>query len=216
MSNGSGIPHGNYVTAEDIANWPSGTTADEMQAIIEKQEDLVEQICRTHFYPKAFDIELNGNDRNRLFLPLKADIITVSAVYLWGEEIDSTWYTWDAHSIYIDLREAVPFSAEMSYKLATLRTRAIFPYGYNNVRILGVYGLSVVPSWVKQVVVILVQDHNDPHMYTHYNLQAETMGRYSYTLGAGTTWKESNPTGVWEADRLLRYHKRRKCIIMSP
>lgn len=213
---GSGEPCGNYICASEIENWPSGTTEEEQQALIEAMEALIEKITKTHFYPKAFDIRLNGNDKNRLFLPLSANIIVVSAVYLWGELLDSTWYTWDKNCVLVDLEQTWGPDVELDYKLGQVDVRGIFPKGYNNIRVIGAYGLAEVPSWVCLVAKILIQDQNDPTLYTHFTLASESIGDYSYSLGGGGGGVNDYPTGIVEADVWLRRFKRGKCIIMAP
>lgn len=213
-SSGEGEPCGNYICASDVDNWPSGTTEEEQQALIEAMEELIEKIAKTFFYPKTFDIRLNGNDKNRLFLPLSANIIAVTAVYVWGELLDTTWYTWDKNSILVDLEQAWGPDVELDYKLGQVDVKGLFPRGYNNIRVIGTYGLADVPAWVSLVAKILVQDQNDPTLYSHYTLASERIGDYSYSMGsAGVV---DYPTGIVEADTWLRRFKRGKSIIMAP
>jgi hypothetical protein len=209
---GSGLPCGHYICADDIENWPSGTDDEEKAAIIEKMEALIEKVCKTHFYPKAFDIAINGNDKNRLFLPLSANILSVTAVYLYGILMDPSWYTWDHNSIFINPDAAS--DVELSYRLHQVEAAALFPHGYNNVRIIGLYGEAVIPSWTAQVAQILVEDHNDPHLYAHATFQSERIGDYSNSMGSMGI--AEYPTGVIEADKWLRRFRRGKCIIMAP
>jgi len=211
----SGEPCGNYICASDIDNWPSGTTEEEQLAAIEAAEELIEKITKTHFYPKAFDIKLNGNNKNRLMLPLSANVLSVSAVYVWGEELDTTWYTWDVNSILLDEEGAWGGDIELAYKLGEIDVHGIFPYGLNNVRVVGTYGPATVPSWVIEVAKILVKDKNDPTLYAHYTLGSERIGDYSYDLGGGSVLTDY-PTGIAEADVWLRRFRRGKSIIMAP
>jgi len=98
----SGAYCGDYICSFDIDNWPSGSTYDDWKAIIDKVEQIIDKVCHTHFGPEAFDIEINGNNKNRLFVPLKQDIISVTRVEINCVELDPSWYTWDKYSIYLD------------------------------------------------------------------------------------------------------------------
>ena len=98
----SGDVCGHYLCAGHVDNWPSGITAEEQQEIIDKVEQIIDKVTETKWGGEALDIKLNGNNKNRLFLPLATDIITVTHVYISCIELDSSWYTWDVNSIYLD------------------------------------------------------------------------------------------------------------------
>jgi len=98
----SGDVCGGYLCAGHIDNWPSGITAADQLQIITKVEQLIDKVTETNWCGTAFDIKLNGNDKNRLFLPLATDILTVTNVYISCVELGSSWYTWDVNSIYLD------------------------------------------------------------------------------------------------------------------
>jgi len=98
----SGDVCGCYLCASHIDNWPSGTSDEEKLEIITKVEQLIDRVTETKWCGTAFDTKLNGNDKNRLFIPLETDILTVTNVYISCVELDSSWYTWDVNSIYLD------------------------------------------------------------------------------------------------------------------
>ena len=93
---------GDYLCAGHVDNWPSGISEEEQWEIITKVEQLIDKVTETKWGGEAFDIKLNGNNKNRLFIPLEADILTVTNVYISCVELDSSWYTWDVNSIYLD------------------------------------------------------------------------------------------------------------------
>ena len=98
----SGDVCGDYLCAGHIDNWPSGISTEEQQEIIDKVEQIIDKVTETKWGGEAFDIKLNGNDKNRLFIPLETDVLTVTNVYISCVELDSSWYTWDVNSIYLD------------------------------------------------------------------------------------------------------------------
>ena len=98
----SGDVCGSYLCAGHVDNWPSGILASEQQQIIAKVEQIIDKVTETKWSGTAFDIELNGNNKNRLFLGIEADILTVTNVYISCVELDSSWYAWDVNSIYLD------------------------------------------------------------------------------------------------------------------
>lgn len=98
---------GNYIDASDIDNWPSGITVAEQEAIIAKTEQLVEKGCGDIFYEGNFDIELNGNDKSRIFIPLKPKILSIADVYVDGILLSPSWYDFDENSVFVDLRASM-------------------------------------------------------------------------------------------------------------
>lgn len=107
---------GNYINSSDISTWPSGCDADCQAETIKFAEELVEKILCRHFYAKTFDISINGNDKNRLFLPLYADIIAVRHIYVGGIELAPSWYKWDENSVYLDLDAAMDELADGDFE----------------------------------------------------------------------------------------------------
>ncbi len=214
----SGDVCGDYLCAGHIDNWPSGITAEEQQEIIDKVEQIIDKVTETKWGGSAFDIKLNGNGKNRLFLPLETDILTVTNVYIACIELDSSWYTWDVNSIYLDpcTSGTGSLSPELYYKLGEAMERGIFPRGYNNIWVIGTMGESVaVPEAIKQAAVILAKWENDPTLYTYTGLKkSEKIGDYSYTNLATT--EADVLTGIAEADFYLRLYVKRKAILMVP
>jgi len=213
----SGDVCGNYLCAGHIDNWPSGTTEEEQQEIIDKVEQIIDKVTGTKWGGEDFDIKLNGNGKNRLFLPLETDILTVTNVYVSCVELDSSWYTWDINSIYLDPCEAGAgsLSPELYYKLGETMDSGIFPRGYNNIWVKGTMGEGTVPEAIKQAAVVLAKWENDPTLYTYTGLKkSEKIGDYAYTNLA--TSEEDILTGIEEADFYLRLYIKRKAIIMAP
>ena len=216
----SGDICGCYLCASHIDNWPSGITDEEKLEIITKVEQIIDKVTETKWGGVAFDIELNGNGKNRLFLPLEADILTVTNVYISCVELDASWYTWDVNSIYLDpcVSGSGSLSPELYYKLGESIERGIFPRGYNNIWVKGTMGegaFADIPEAIKQAAVILAQWENDPTLYTYMGLKkSEKIGDYSYTNLAGG--EEGILTGVEEADTFLRLYVKRKPIVLAP
>ena len=214
----SGDVCGDYLCAGHIDNWPSGITAEEQQEIIDKVEQIIDKVTETKWGGSAFDIKLNGNDKNRLFLPLETDILTVTNVYIYCIELDSSWYTWDINSVYLDpcVSGSGGLSPELYYKLGEAVDRGIFPRGYNTIGVKGPMGERVaVPEAIKQAAVILAKWENDPTLYTYTGLKkSEKIGDYSYTNLATT--EADVLTGIAEADFYLRLYVKRKPVLMAP
>ena len=214
----SGDVCGDYLCAGHIDNWPSGITAEEQLQIITKVEQIIDKVTETKWGGEAFDIKLNGNGKNRLFIPLKADMLTVTHVYISCVELDSSWYTWDVNSIYLDpcVSGSGSLSPELYYRLGEAMERGIFPRGYNNIWVIGTMGeMGAVPEAIKQAAVILGKWENDPTLYTYMGLKkSEKIGDYAYTNLA--TSEEDILTGIMEADTFLRLYVKRKPIVLAP
>lgn len=198
---------GCYLSESDVDNWPIGATEAQKQAIIDKVEQIIDKVTGTTWCAIIFDIELNGNGKNRLFIPFDTDILTVTHVYISCIELDDSWYTHDANSIYLD-----PCASGATEE-------GIFPRGYNNVRIVGTKGEHAsaddIPEAIKQAAIILAEWENDPAAHATAGLmKSEKIGDYSYTKLIGA--EEDILTGVNKADMLLRHYVRRKPKLMAP
>ena len=215
---------GCYLTAAMVDNWPAGISEAEQQAIIDKVEQWIDKVTETTWCEAPFDIELNGNGKNRLFIPIETDILTVTALYIDCIELDPSVYTWDVNSVYLVpcASGAGALSPELYYKLAEAMERGIFVRGYNNIRVVGTLGEVLlantpddIPELIKQAAVILAKWENDPTLYLTMGLmKSEKIGDYSYT--AAITGEADVLTGIMEADMRLRPYVKRKAILMAP
>lgn len=191
----------NYISISDIDNWPDGMTESEKQEVIDGVEQTVERITKDYFYAKSFDMKFNGNGRNRLYLPIKQKILSVTAVYIDEIELQSTEWDYDENSIFasISSTEIDPIELADNEKL--------FPRGHNNINIVGTLGWSACPFYVKKACIMLVKFDNDDTLYETYRFQSERLGEYSYTNN-GKCY-----TGIVEVDEYLnRYVNRRPNI----
>lgn len=206
-------------TAIDLTDVGSGThtldvgegssTADR-QKIINRAEQLIENITDDFFYAKAFVAYRDGNGNDQLFVGLIPDILSVTEVKISGIVLITSWYTNDVNSIYLD-PEAVTGSSDdlpelhlrMKYK------RKLFPEGTGNIKITGTYGWSAVPAAIEKAAVILCRAENDSTLYSSHDgtLKSEKLGDYSYTMADVTT---SKSTGIDIVDKLLKQYIRHK------
>jgi hypothetical protein len=213
---------GNYINPTDITSWPSGTAdADKIKAIA-LAEQLLEKILGRVFYAQPFVLELNGNGKNRLMLPTYEDILTVASVFIDGIELDPSWWTYDANSIYLDLTASGTYTsgypwAEYYYRLSEADERGIFPRGYNNIRVTGTKGEATIPQPIIEALIKMVDKMNEGIFWTGGLFKSESIGDYSYDLGLADYVKEGILTGFPEIDRILRHYMRqKKAIFLAP
>ena len=206
-----GWPAGHYITALDVSNWPSGITDADKQTIIDDAESTLEAAIQTYAWPKPVDLRLDGNDRNRLFLPLPAKILTVTGIWLYGILLDPVWWDHDKNSVFISPASGSG-SVELDYLLRQVESQGLFPHGIANVRICGTAGEDPVPAWAKRVAKLVAEDRNDPTLHAH-KFQGERIGNYSYSRGkeADLYW-----TGIIEADAIIALHRRQWTILRAP
>lgn len=178
-------------------------------------EQLVEQITCSFWYAADFDIRINGNSKNRLFLKLRSPILSIASVEICGVELDPSWYAFDEDSIYWDCEGSggVIGDPELMYRLSQVEDEGLFPRGYNNIHVVGTYGTAVVPEWIKQIVIILVRNHEDPTLYKH-KYESEKIGDYSYKRAKGEI--DYYYTGIVEADFLLHQYINREPMLGVP
>lgn len=214
---------GKYIDPGDVDSWPSGCDADCQADAIKFAEELMEKALGRHFTVAPFDIEINGNDKNRITLPLYADIVTVDEVYICGIELADTWYAYDENSVFLDLCGSGAFQSGAGILVAAFKgseklLEGIFPRGFNNCRFVGTYG-EATPQPLKQSLIWLLDAINEGTFAKGgaAGLKSEKIGDYSYTKGFGADWKEAVFTGVDKVDAVWRqYRRQKKPIIMAP
>lgn len=195
---------------QDVSNWTSGWVALQKRQLIQEQEALLEKITRDYFYSKAFVRELSGNDKDRLFLGLTPDILTVTAITLYGVTLDSSFWAYDKNSIFINLETAAVSQAELSHLLKQTQVHKLFPRGINNIRVTGTYGSSSCPREIRRAISMMIEDFNNPAMYDHWITGSQSVGRdYSY----------KNPkkvyTGIVKVDRILARYIKKKVSLQT-
>lgn len=190
----------------------SGSSTVERQEVIDRAEQLIERTTKDYFYAKAFAMYFDGNANDKLFLMLRPDILTVTEILISGVALDTSWWTYNTDSVYLDPEAAT--GDELPELLLRLKyKRRIFPRGMGNIKITGTYGWTACPVTIKRAAIILCRYENDDTLYdTHdSNLKSEKLGDYSYTLSDTASAKDS--TGIDEVDKLLKNYIRKKPII---
>ena len=200
---------GNYVDESLIDNWADGATTAQKQAVIDRMEEQIEKITHDLFYAANFDIKLDGTGKNRLFLGLKPDIISVTSIKVLEVTLDSSWWSYDKNSVFLNLESASGYLAEKHWLLKQTDETVLFPRGYDNVHVVGTAGHSSCPKAIEQAAIIMCRDDNDPTLYTHYYRGQERLGDFSYSSD------EKPLTGIREADLLLRLHIKRKALLRA-
>ena len=195
---------------QDVSNWNSEWVALQKKQLIQEQEVLLEKITRDYFYSKDFIRELNGNNKNRLFLGLIPDILSVTKIELYGVELDPSYWTYDKNSVFIDLEHAEVSQAELKHLLKETEVYALFPRGINNIRVTGTYGASSCPCEIRRAIVIMIEEFNDPTLFDHWIKGSQSVGKdYSYT----------NPnkvyTGIVKVDRILARNIKKKVSLQA-
>jgi len=203
----AGALTGNYISASDIDNWPAGYSDLDKQEVIRQVEDLVEKITGDLFYEEDFDICMDGGGKDRLFLPFKEDILSVTTIEISGVDLSSDYWTYDKRCVHRD-PEAVT-EPELRWLQKQYRTSGLFPVGEGNIHIVGTYGWLVTPQAIIDACVILCRDNNDKTIYTHYIKGIQQIGDYQYRYDGKVL------TGVWEADVLLEKYIRRRALMRA-
>lgn len=192
----------------------SGSSTVERQEVIDRAEQLIERITKDFFYSKVLAMYFDGNGSNKLFLNLNPDLLTITEILIAGIELNSSWWTFDKDTIYLN-PEAVTGAgadlAELLYRLG--ETEALFPKGMGNIKITGTYGWSVCPVAIKRATIILCRYENDNTLFSTHsgNLKSEKLGDYAYTLSDAVNAKEF--TGIDEVDKLLKHYIRKKPML---
>lgn len=209
-------------TAVDLTDVGSGThtldvgegsSAADRQKVINRAEQLIENITDDFFYAKAFTVYRDGNGNDRLFVGLIPDIISVTAVLISGITLISDWYTNDVDSIYLDPEAVTGSSDDLPELHLRLKYKVkLFPKGMGNIKITGTYGWSSVPAAIEKAAIILCRAENDSTLYSSHEvgLKSEKLGDYSYTMADAAV---SKSTGIDAVDKLLKHYIRHKPML---
>lgn len=194
-----------------VTNWPQEWEAIQKRELIQEQEEKIELITKDYFYENSFVIERNGNGKNELDLGVTPDILSVSKIEIFNIEIDSTWYTHDKNSIYLDLAEIAGADlAELNYRLRWTGQTGIFSKGIRSIRVTGAYGKDECPREVRTLISIMIMDALDPTLYDHWIQGMQAIGSDA---------RYENPqkiyTGIMIADQILRRRIKKKVILRT-
>jgi len=194
---------GNLINDQDVENWAIVATDSDKESIITMVEDIIKKITGISFYQDTFDIYMDGNNKNRIFLPLKSPILSIIAVKLYGSTLDTDYYAFDKHSVYIAEDAIIPELNILS------QNQVLFPRDTNNIHITGTCGYATVPSAIKRSAIILVEDQNDDSLYTRYSSGSESIGPYS------VNYQRKCYTGVLECDVILDHYISKKPLLFA-
>lgn len=190
----------------------SGSSTAERQEIIDRVEQLIERITKDYFYAKAFVIYRDGNGKDKLFLKLTPDVLSVTEIKLSGIELGTSYWTFDTDSVYLD--PEISIGDELPELLLMMKYKTnLFPKGMGNVKLTGTYGWSACPAAIKRAAIMLCRYENDDTLYSSHDgsLKSEKLGDYSYTVSDSLNYK--NSTGLDQVDRLLKNYIRKKPML---
>ena len=137
-----GAVSGNYISEDDVDNWPAGITDESKLFVIETAELEADRVTRDVFYEKPFDIFRDGNGQDWMALNLRGRILSVSAIYNQGVTMNTVNYS---HSTNVIHRSATGIESDDYLRyLRNRRRRAgdagLFPVGIGNLEIVGTMG----------------------------------------------------------------------------
>ena len=182
-----------YVSLDEFSWPPDWDTEAKKLATIQKWESLIERKCRRIFRTAtAQTVTLDGNDRRTIHIQNSTDpIITITTLTINGSLISSDSYTnsdWCVSFILAEELPNIPSSMDYTY----------FPKGFQNVVIVGDFGMAATPVEIKEAVNVCVNSDLYPADYEVVDFEGEKIG--DTTKGKPRIRKI---TGVLEADRLL-------------
>ena len=177
------LQSGNYIVDTDVDNWPNGTSDADKLLTIELVEDLIERITRDYFYAKAFSEVFNGNGKDRLWLHLNPNILTITEVTLSEIVLSDVLYSFDKESIF---RAALTSSQVKDIEGITLNSTdpvSVNVTGHGFVssmvaRLISVVGIT--PSLDNDYTVTKVDDDN-------YTLNGTDSSDYTGSFVSGTS-----------------------------
>lgn len=194
---------------QDVSNWPAAWETVQQRRLVEEIEALVEKITHDYFYEKGFVTELDGNSKDRLFLGLTPDILSVASVEIYGTAIDPSFWTYDKNFVHIS--HIAASQAELSLLLKEAGIYKLFPRGIKNIRVIGTYGANACPLEIRRAVAMMIEDVHNPILYDHWIKGSESIG--------GGDFRYTNPekvyTGIIRVDQILKRHIKRKVKLQA-
>lgn len=172
---------GNYISEDDVGNWPAGITDEDKLDVIERAEQEIERLTKDIFYEQPFDIFRDGNGRNSMALNLRGRILSVSAIYIGSVAMNTVNFSHDANTIH----ESVSGIGSDDFLKHELNRRALsaaglFPEGLGNLQIVGTMG------WPEKLIV-------DTVVGTFRARETITVGVSSFTAIV----QRVTPTALW-------------------
>jgi len=183
----------------------SGSSEANRQVVIDRVEQLIENLTYDYFYSKAFSIYHDGNNQDVLVLNLRPHILTVTEILILGVALNTSWYTYDINSVYLDPESATGGIDDPELLLRLKYKKGLFPKGTNNIKITGTYGWLTCPPAIKYAAIILCRYENDETLYTAYDdVVSDKLADAAYSRGT-----KKFLTGVHEVDKLIRNYIRK-------
>jgi len=187
----------------------SGSSETDRQAIIDRAEQFVENLTKDYFYSKTFSIYRDGNGQDQLTLNLQPYILTVTEILLHGIAINTSWWTYNVNSVYLDPESATGGIDDPELLLRLKGKRGLFSKGINNIKVTGTYGYTACPSAIKRATIILCRYENDETLYTAYDdVVSDKLDDAAYSRGT-----KKFLTGIHEADKFIRNYIRKKPML---
>jgi len=192
---------GNVIVESDITNWGAATDATK-QRIIDETESLIQRQLGDIYYPRAFDVYINGNGHHEVFPQLDYSIVTVTELKVHGVVIDTDDYGFNDYKVYFESQfqdeEEVILSSDIRY----------FPTGRRNIQITGTEGTAVadVPQAIKEAMIMYASWKNDSTLYERYLPGTKRIDQLENRFDMKHF---KYLTGVFEVDQLLQGFVRR-------
>lgn len=181
---------GNYISEDDVGNWPAGITDEDKLDVIERAELEVERLTKDVFCEQPFNIFRDGDGADFLSLNLRGRIQSISAIYHLGVAMNAVNYSFTANVIH---RSASGIGSDdylryLENRRKRLGDRGLFPEGLGNLEIVGTMG------WPEKLAV-------DTVVGTFRVGETITGGTNTYTALV----KRVTPTVLWIAGKSGQY-----------
>lgn len=94
------LQKGHYLVDTDVDNWVAEESDANKLMVIQAAEELIEKITKDYFYAKTFTLVMDGNGRDRLFLGLRPNILSITQIKLSGVVLNANLYGFSNYAVF--------------------------------------------------------------------------------------------------------------------
>lgn len=208
---------GNYLTLSELKaakDYQGNTidtssyTDDELNAMIDEAEELVESICNDKFYSFTSTEYFDGSGNSYLFFPPTVMYNLLSVTSVKNVDFDlTTITTYDESDDFKNWGHYLEINADSSDVRRMTGSTGVWPAGEHNIEVIGTWGWSSTPKNISKAVKLLCMEEIQAGSTGMYPIRIRRKEWEDYTVEFQTRKDDEDSVTGWpKVDRLLSYY----------